>query len=540
MTNAELRKNYGSAMAGCQAMIRVEINSYKQYSLEDSIFNKDTRVFTHMDPYLAIEMNITARYTDVATSKILRCDNFILTVDSKDFTPFTKLKEEEFLKKKLMDASCNKSQEVFRGLLAGAPVVEKVFEQDGEKAKVVLLNDAPMAAYCQKRSSFNVYGIEKFYKVDDQVFPHVKSIGRLEKADDWNFKVSKFNVENGRKDIPEMLGKQGAAIICVTDKFPIPVFQPSTMRTGVVMEKFKIASSVNLSLGKAKILSDACLDALASRPLLIDALDRELYDLLEKEKRMQLRVKSDATQGGIAIGSEILLGGEIVKYVSAEKINYYTEEELIAKANPPKTDPKATPKKEEPKPKPSIKIGGGKPTSIPKSLEQVIDISLDFKAVNITTSEVVFQKTYKIAGKSELPYVGGKDASFNKDRGESAAFKQASDWLAKQLWSDIFYYITPKLPLLEITESKKEEAEEIVIGGGKLSGFLSGTPLDVIEVTTETVQGESLTRETVVSSLKIKEVREATSICKVKDGGKELLQKMQNGTKLYCKLGYEK
>ena len=62
----------------------------------------------------------------------------------------------------------------------------------------------------------------------------------------------------------------------------------------------------------------------------------------------------------------------------------------------------------------------------------------------------------------------------------------------------------------------------------------------MIEVTTETVQGESLTRETVVSSLKIKEVREATSICKVKDGGKELLQKMQNGAKLYCKLGYEK
>jgi hypothetical protein len=544
MAPNDLRKHYGNAMVGCQAMIRVEINSYKQFTVEDSVFNKDTKAFSHLKQYLLVEMNMTARYTDVATSKILRCDNFIMNVDSKDYTRLSKLKEEDFLRKKLMDACCNKSQEVFRGLLAGAPIVEKVFEQDGDKAKVVLVNDAPIAAYCQKRASFNVYGIEKFYKVNDQVFPHVTSIGRIEKADDWNYKVSKFSVENGKKDIAEMLGKEGSIVICAADRFPIPTFMPSTERTSVVMEGFKIASSVSLSLGKAKMLKDACLDALASRPLLIDALDRELYDLIEKEKRMQKRVKSDATQGGISIGSELLLTGEIIKYEAAEKIVYYTEEELKLKANPPKKDPKKdpkeTPKKDDSKAGGSFKIVSSKPSNIPKFFEYTINLSLAFKTINIETGEEVFQKIYKVGGKAEVPYSKAKESTFNSEMADAIAFKQASEWLTKEVWSDLFYYVTPKLHLLEIAESSKGEAETVIIGGGTMSGFLIGTPLEVVEVTTETIQGEALTREAVIAKLKIKEVREATSICKVKDGGKELLQKKNNGAQLYCKLGYEK
>ncbi len=538
MTKEALRKYYYWALLGSQALIRLEINSFHQYVIEDSVFTKDTHIFWRMENYTVIDINASVRFSDVTTSKILKYDNFYITVNSKDYTPFTKLKEDVFLHNKLIEATCQKSQEIFKGMLASSAVIDSVFQKDGEKAKIVLVNDAPMTAYCKKGTLFYAYAIEKFYKVDDQVFPHVNYVGQIEKANDYNYKLAKFNVLGGKKEMLEMMDK-GATLICATGKFPLPAFAPSTARTSVIFDDFKTSASAKIRDSKAKVIRDACLDAMASRPLLIDALDREVYDLIEKEKRVQMRTKSDATQGGISIGSELLLTGEIVSYDYSNKINYLTAEDTQKKTAPAQKSEKgkSEPKKEEKK-EPTATVNKTPVPKIPKSVTYSINLTLNLKATNIATGEAAFEKTYKMGGSSEVPYIRANGNYFNVEQADAIAFKQVSDNLAKNMWSDIFYNVTPKLHLLDILETSKEEAETVLIGGGTMSGFLPGTPMEVVEVTTEDVQGQKLERETVVSRLRMKEVREATTICKVRDGGKELARKVKNGANLYVRLGY--
>lgn len=540
MTKEQLRKNYYWALLGSQALIRIEINAYKQYNVIDSVFQKGTHTLSKVLNYEVIDVNMSARFTDVTTSKILKYDNFTISVDSKNYSPFTKLKVEEYLKKQLIDALCQKGQQVFKGMLSGSPVIDSIFQVDGSKAKVVLVNDAPLTAYCKKGTSFNAFGIEKMYKVGEQLFPHVTNIGHISKANDYTYKVAKYDVATGRKEMLEQKEK-GATIICNVGRFPLPAFKPSFTRTSVICDEFTDGINAGLSIEKPKILRDVFLDVIAARPLLVDALDRDIYEMVEKEKRVQMRTKSDATQGGIEIGSELLLTGVITDYRTDSKINYF--EPPAPSAPPQKTEAKKgenkTEKKDEKKTTAPSNVKENKP-KLPESVTYSIHLTLNLKATSIKTGEDVFVKAYKIDGGAKVPYYYSGGKTFNVDMANQVAFQNATENFTKLIWSDIFYYITPKLYLLDIAKLDKDEAESVIIGGGSQAGFLPGTPLDVVEVTYEEVQGNKLERETVIGRLRMKDVREATTICKVRDGGKTIAAKMKDGAKLYVKLGYER
>ncbi len=540
MTKEQLRKNYYWALLGSQALIRIEINAYNKYNVVDSVFQKGTHTLSKVLNYEVIDVNMSARFTDVTTSKILKYDNFTISVDSKNYSPITKLTVEEYLKKQIIDALCQKGQQVFTGMLSGSPVIDSVFQVDGSKAKVVLVNDAPLTAYCKKGTNFFAYGIEKMYTVGDQQFPHVTNIGQIEKASDYTYKLAKYEVITGKKEMLEQMQK-GTTIVCNTKRFPLPAFKPSITRTGVICEEFTDGINAGLSIEKPKILRDVFLDVIASHPLLIDALDREIYDMVEKEKRVQMRTKSDATQGGIEIGSELLLTGVITDYRTDSKINYF--QPPAPKTPQPSTDAKKGETKPEQKNQQKTtppSTAKENKTKLPESVTYSMHLTLNLKATSIKTGEDVFAKAYKIDGAANVPYYFSGGKTFNVDLANQLAFQNAAENFTKLIWSDIFYHITPKLYLLDIAELKKDEAESVIIGGGSQAGFLPGTPLDVVEVTYEEVQGSKLERETVIGRLRMKDVREATTICKVRDGGKAIAAKMNDEAKLYVRLGYEK
>ena len=249
---------------------------------------------------------------------------------------------------------------------------------------------------------------------------------------------------------------------------------------------------MNISEAQLSALKDGCIDALVDRPQLIDVVDRDIYDLIIKEQAIQQVTKSDATQGGIGVGGGHILTAEIVAYK-----NWF--------------DTKITDK------------------NIYKST-----IKLDINITSIETGEVIFSKIFEVGGSTE--FMNAKPSENDKKVAQQKNFKQATSFLTKWVRLELFHVLTPPIYILEEMKSEKERTKTVMISAGSQAGLKSGHQIEVIETTTESIDGQALNREIIIAKLKVDNAHPITSVCSVKKGEHELHAAITLGKSLHCRI----
>ncbi len=534
-TREELRRTHYWATVGCQYLFRVEVNSWELADHRDSIYNKEGK-FIKTAMKKTASANLTARLTDVATSKILIYKNYTFTA-TKETRPGMR---SHYDSKELTDIICQhatfKAKTIVSKFIPATSEIKSIHELKKSKAISVLLNPVTPTISCEKGTRFNVYSMPKIYEKEGERFPHAKYIGRIEKAPDYTYKFNKFEVKRGKKEIAEKF-KSGTPLIASRGVFPLVAMKPSPARTSLVFDNFTNATPA--SQANVRILQDGCIEVFANRSQLIDVVDREIYDLIKKEQSIQSATMSDATQAGIDIGGEFVITAEVVEYKNSVKVERKVvtpEEKKGANKKPAPTEnsKKGTaPAKEEkkaPSAKPKVTFG----KSIPVAFVYNTTIAVNVKVISVETGEMVFSKPYSVGGTTKVP-IAEKD-SYSTVRAKENNFRTAAGHLASWVWADLFYLVTPRLHLLDVLETEKGKVKSVLIGGGKQAGIAEGHQIEIVEPAEEMVDGQRLSREILIAELKVKRLHPATSVCTVKNGGDTLQEKLSSGAKLFCRL----
>ncbi len=97
------------------------------------------------------------------------------------------------------------------------------------------------------------------------------------------------------------------------------------------------------------------------------------------------------------------------------------------------------------------------------------------------------------------------------------------------------------LQIIEVTDSSKQEAKQVIINGGTGTGLhlpvsfstvnaLAGTPLEVFEIHQEDVDGKQMERTVLIGEIVLKKIEsDLISVCKVRKGGEAIYKNMQQG-----------
>ncbi len=514
----DLRRYYYWASVGCQYLLRVEVIGWTMLDDVDSLQvpgRPDKRLVRHK----VATANMSARLTDVATSKILLYENFDLVAGTRDYDLFRELPDSARAMRRLYALCAQKGGDLFRHFLPAVGVVTAPHRLEKDKLLSFLVNDAPVTAYCRKGTGFQVFALYRTYQAGDQTYHHGEQVGRAEKASDYTWKFPKYDVTNGKKDLAAALDK-GATLVCGPGDFPLPAFLPSDGRTSLALLDFR--NNCHASDRNLRLLQDACLEQLVARSQLLDAVDRDIYDVLVQEQRLQQATRQDATRGGIRIGSELLVSATL------ESLDKRVDLERSTPAAPPKTgggekgtNAKAPPAKAA--------------VSVPSKYRYTSAASVRMQVTDVSTGEILFSKSYQVTGTATLPYQGAN--TYLRYRTEESSFREMARRLGTALWQDIRTFALPPLPVLDILETDKSGAPStLLVGGGTQAGLSAGNTLDLVRLVTETVNGVRMTRDQVIGELRIREGFPATSRCTVKgalpvDTGTALA-----AGQLYCRL----
>lgn len=558
----ELRKTkFWDDMVAAQYLLRLDINSFEMGIDEDSIYDEKKK-FVRVDKFQVASANLTARLVDVATSKVLMFNNFDASGTTRGFGEYKNQSDSARAIMRLTNHVKAQSNGMIHNVVAGAAYITGIHKESKGKVEEVVLNNAAMIVP-NREGGLNVYAILKTYTLNGQVFRDAEKIGLINKSKKFQFSYRNFEVLKGEKKITEHI-KAGTPLICTPGGFPIGPFAPSEARSSLTLQEFK-----NTAASPAKVqrvLQDILSENAASRPLLLDIVDREIYDLIQKERELQQQTRSAATQAGISLGSNFLLNIELLSFSNKSSLQYktITEEKPIA-AQPAtaqpnqaaKTDkstgnapPKNSKLQEPPKTKsdktaPTAAAKTTTPTTKPAPVEKITkkvpdkyeakaDAKLNVSLVSVKTGEIVFANAYTLIGQGFVPY--NKD-KFDRVRSEEIALRKLASSVSGNIWTDIQKSLTPNFEVLAVLETGKNGAETVLVSGGLRSGFTDNMRIELVEIVQETVDGQTLERDVVVGELKITEVRPETSVCKVKDGGKELQSKLDGKARVYCRKG---
>lgn len=97
------------------------------------------------------------------------------------------------------------------------------------------------------------------------------------------------------------------------------------------------------------------------------------------------------------------------------------------------------------------------------------------------------------------------------------------------------YFPLPGIRLVRILQGSSK-AKEVLIAAGTKEGITRKEKLEVKELVFEDIDGQSVEREVMIGVIKVSQVEnENFSICIVEEGGKEITEKMADGSKLFCK-----
>lgn len=557
------KTSYWDDLVGAQYLLRLDINSFEMSLDLDSIYDEKKKL-ARVDKFQIASANLTVRLVDVATSKVLIFNNFDASGTTRDFEEYKTQTDSARALIQLNKAIRGTANGMFHAHVAGAAKITAIHKESKGKAEEVILNNAPIV-FPNREDGLNVYAVMKTYTVEGQVFRDAELVGVVNKGKNYQAALRNFDVRKGEKKIADHFAA-GTPLICVPGGFPIGPFTISESRTSLALQEFKNTGSAPVKV--QRILQDVLSETASSRPLFLDIVDREIYDLIQKERELQQKTRSDATQAGISIGSNFFLNIELLTFNKRSALKYktITEEKPIAAKPAAATTQPTTASKTEKTQTPAVNsknskvqdAGTGKankaagasttPTvapvqpaqvekitkTVPDKFEARADAKLNVSLVSVKTGEVLFANAYSLLGEGSIPY--NKD-KYDRFRSEDMAFRNLAAAASGFVWGDIQKSLTPKFHLLTMLETGKNGAETVLVSGGQRSGFFDGMSVEVVEIVQEDVDGQKFDRDVVVGELKITEVRPETSVCKVKNGGKELQAKLGGKTRIYCRRG---
>lgn len=552
----DLRKSrFWDDMVGVQYLLRLDVNSFEMNVEEDSVYDEKNK-FIRVDRHSVASSNLTARLVDVATSKVLMFNNFDVNGSTKGYTEYKTQTDSARALIQLNKQVRGAANGMIHGTVAGAALLTSLHEEHKGKAEAVILNNAPITAPARE-DGLQVYAVLKTYQVGDQTFRDAEKVGQINKGKNYQVSLRNFDVRKGEKKIAEFFAA-GIPLICTTGSFPIGPFRPSEARGSLTLQDFKNTGAAPDKV--LRILQDVLSETAASRPLLLDIVDRDIYDLIQKERELQQKTLSDATEAGISVGSSFYLNIDLLGFKKTSVLVYksVTEEKpsvAATTAQPVQTQPAnpanntgstATPLKTDKTragttvaPAPNTTTPAKSPKvekitrSFPDKYEARADVKLKVSLVSVKTGELTFANTYSLFGEGSIPYNKVKS---DQKRCEEMAFRNLASLVSARVWADVQKSITPRFHLLEILETTKNGAETVLISGGQRAGFSDDMLVEVVEVTQEDVDGVKMDRELVIAELKITTLRPETSVCKVKSGGKELPNKITDKSRVYCRI----
>jgi len=547
-------------MVGAQYLLRLDINSFELGVDEDSIYDEKKK-FVRVDRFRVASANLTARLVDVATSKVLMFNNFDASGTTRGFEEFKTQTDSARAIMQLNKQIRAYGNGMIHNVVAGAATITAIHKENKGKAEEVILNNAPIIVP-NREDGLHVYAVLKTYTSNGQIFRDAEKIGEINKGKNFQISLRNFEVRKGEKKIAEHFNA-GTTLICTAGGFPIGPFAPSEARSSLALQAFKNTAAAPAKV--QRILQDILSENAARNPLLLDIVDREIYDLVQKEREMQQQTRSDATQAGISFGSNFFLDIDLLNYSKASTLKYktITETKPVAPAakttsNQPapatKTDKIAEPgsgkntKIQNPPTKDKINPSTSSAPAaapapaavekitktIPDKYEAKANAKLSVSLVSVQTGEVVFANAYSMSGEGTIAY--NKD-KFDRVRSEEMAFRNLATTVSGLVWSDIQKSLTPKFQVLAVIETSKNGAETVLVSGGQRSGFSDGMTVELVEVVQEQVDGQKFDRDVVIGEMKITEIRPETSVCKVKNGGKELQVKLDGKARVYCRKG---
>lgn len=540
--------NYWSEMVSAQYLLRLDINSFKLIPDLDSVYSAEKRL-ERVDKFTMARANLTVRLVDVATSKVLMLNNFDAGGTTRGFQEFKNQSDSARAVMQLNNKVRDYAKSMFYSISA-APRIKSLVKESKDKAEEVALEKTPLN-YLPNETGFKVYAVYKTYEVEGQSIRDAELAGVINKGKGFQHALQNFEVLKGEKRIAQLF-KAGTPLLVVWNEFPLGPFMPSVSRVGITLQDFKNTAGVNSSI--SRVLQDYLSEMVSRRPLLFDVVDREVYRLIQLERELQSETKSDATQAGISVGSDYLFNVELLDYKSSSNLVYKTIEEAVTTntkpgaANTP-SQPASKPAKipsegttKDSKVNSATDPGKNKISTTAPAQPQTVrrkvpdkylannEVRLNVSLTSVKTGEVVFTNAYTYRAEAELTYNRDK---YDEIRCQSNAFSQLAGRVSSGIWADLQKALNPEIRLLDLLETGKNGPEKILIAGGIRSGFTEGMRVEVVEVVEEMVDGQALNRDVVIGELSIVDVRPETSVCKVKNGEKELAEKWNTKGRVY-------
>lgn len=123
-------------------------------------------------------------------------------------------------------------------------------------------------------------------------------------------------------------------------------------------------------------------------------------------------------------------------------------------------------------------------------------------------------------------------------RGSSNPYKNAVSHAQRGLWSKTTRALKTILPLnlevLEVVKQEKGKAQAVLINGGKFHGLQPKESIYVFYEKEYIVRGKPTMRFVEVAKISLEKINANTSIAKVRNGYKAIIQALEDGKKLKC------
>lgn len=499
-TPKQLRERYFYAQIGVQYLSQIELLDYKYTSVIDTIISLNQSQ-PSVRSYKLARMALSFKLIEVATSKIILSKYFNVLGTSLEPDKYN-LSDSARAIKNMNNAIYQAAANYIRQNISIISEVLGVYEFKGEKAESLILDQFGTPYSSNFGSVYKIYCIDSIYQNKGLNFYDLEHIGFVEKEKSFNHKISNFEVKRGKKEVLEKWTNHKSLFCCKSNP-PLTRSLPSDFKHTLIIDKVLGTDQSTPYLLKA--LKATTYEALALKPLLIDLLERDAYDIIEKERAIQNNAHSNATQGGITIGAKSYLNVYIKDQIKTSRIIEKIDESKALILNQSKDTSKSKDNKLTSKPK--IVIGGG----FPDKIESLFTLKLNIELIDIATGKITFAKGIDITGNNIIPYT--KDSTLimtSQNNAEDNTLKSIST----EIWKLLFPIITPNIQVLNVLYNKRNEIDKVIITGGNNSGLLEGMKIDLFTKEFEVFNNEKLEKNILIGQLKISELRDNVSYCR--------------------------
>ena len=158
--------------------------------------------------------------------------------------------------------------------------------------------------------------------------------------------------------------------------------------------------------------------------------------------------------------------------------------------------------------------------------------TINMELVSVETGEAVAKAAFTPEGWSYQKFKKSKPRTFETTVHEALVDQKFC------FQSTLRYMITNVLPLkldvIALDEVKKDKVKKILIAGGKSASYNKDLKYEIVKIYQQELGGKKIDRQEKIGEAKFDKNIGKYSVCKVKNGAKEVLVAFNAGDKLYC------